>query len=317
MNSKEEEDQLSQCLKEKARAEGFNPVGIARVTGSSRIQLRNASLERWLEAGNQGDMKWMQDPKRKNIESLLEGVSSVLAVGLNYYIDQKPKNNALLIGRYAWGQDYHKVIEKRLKKVGRWLESKKKNCKWRVCVDSTALLEKAWAEEAGIGWIGKHSNLINSNEGSWMVLGFLLCTEPLTADKPSKPLCGICRKCIDHCPTQAITEPFVIDSNKCIPYHTIENRQPVLPENISKSMGRWIAGCDICQEICPWNQKNLTSSEDADMQPKEWVINLTKDQVLSWSDDQWKENLKNSSLKRIKPWMWRRNANSIKTTKSE
>ena len=307
-----DQDKLSKQLKEKAKAEGFNPVGIARVPGSSRMKLRTAALERWLEAGNHGNMGWMEAPRRKNIETLLNGVKSVLAVGLNYYIDLKPKSDALLIGRYAWGEDYHKIMNKRLKKIGKWLNNQRPESQWRTCVDSSALLEKAWAEEAGLGWIGKHTNVINPQNGSWMVLGYLLSTEALTPDQPAKPRCGQCKKCIDICPTNAISEPFVIDANKCLPYHTIENKDPILPKPIVKSMGKWIAGCDICQEICPWNQKkSITSSQDSDMQPKKWILNLTKDDVLNWDDKEWEKNLTNSSLKRIKPWMWRRNAHAI------
>tara|TARA_Y100001968_G_scaffold316685_1_gene344845 strand:+ start:456 stop:1451 length:996 start_codon:yes stop_codon:yes gene_type:complete len=307
-----EQNQLTQKLKAMANEEGFNPIGIARVPGSSRIKLRTAALERWIEAGHHADMNWMKAPRRKNIETLLKGVNSILAVGLNYYIDIKRKPNTLRIGRYAWGTDYHKVIEKRLKRIGKWLEVQRPNCNWKVCVDSSALLEKAWAEEAGLGWIGKNTNIINRSSGSWMVLGFLLCTERLTPDKPAKSLCGKCQKCIELCPTKAITEPFVINSHKCISYHTIENRNPILPEEISNSMGTWVAGCDICQEICPWNQqKSIKSSNDEDVQPKEWVINLTREKVLEFNDSEWKKILNNSSLKRIKPWMWRRNAKAI------
>ncbi len=303
---------LSLLLKEKARQEGFDPVGIAKVPGGSRIKLRTAALERWLEAGHHADMNWMKAPRRKTIESMLEGVSSVLAVGLNYYVGKERSENSLLVGRYAWGNDYHKTIEKRLKKIGRWLENQRPNCKWRVCVDSSPLLEKAWAEEAGIGWIAKNTNLINKSNGSWMVLGFLLCTEELEGDTPSKSLCGNCQKCIDQCPTSAITEPFVINSNRCLAYHTIENKNSSLPKEISESIGKWIAGCDICQEVCPWNHKKIPSSSDPDVQPKDWVINLTKEEVMKWDDETWREKLKHSSLKRIKPWMWRRNANAIK-----
>ena len=314
MSSLEEQIKLTKQLKSKAKEEGFNPVGIAKVPGSSRIKLRTAALERWLEAGNQADMNWMKAPRRKNIESLLKGVKSVLAVGLNYYVNIQPNKNNLLIGRYAWGGDYHKIIGKRLKKIGKWLEIERPECKWKVCVDSSALLEKAWAEEAGLGWIGKHTNLINSSGGSWMVLGYLLCTETLIPDKPAKPLCGQCRKCIDICPTNAITEPFVVNANHCIAYHNIENRNLNLPKEITNSMGNWIAGCDICQDICPWNKKrSIKSSEDPAMQPKDWILNLTKKDILSWNEDEWKENLRNSPLKRIKPWMWKRNVKALST----
>ncbi len=306
------QDQLSHNLKKQAILQGFDPVGIARIPGSNRIRMRTESLQRWLEAGHQGEMGWMEATKRKNINTLLKDAKSALVVGLNYFTDQKIKNkDELLIARYAWGNDYHKVIEKRLKKIALWLEKQSKGCKWTICVDSRPLLEKAWAEEAGIGWIGKHSNLINKNKGSWMVLGFLLCSEELTPDNPSQPLCGSCQKCIEACPTNAITEPFVINSKRCIAYHNIESRNPSIPENIENSMGKWLAGCDICQEVCPWNQQKIPISQDPDVQPKEWIMNLNKKQILKWDDETWKEKLKGSALKRIKPWMWRRNIKAI------
>ncbi|KGG13763.1 MULTISPECIES: tRNA epoxyqueuosine(34) reductase QueG [Prochlorococcus] len=308
------QDQLSLELKKQAKLQGFNPVGIARIPGSNRINLRTASLQRWLKAGNQGDMGWMEAPRRQNIESLLKDVKSVLVVGLNYFIDQTgTAQDKPLVARYAWGNDYHQVLEKRLGKIGRWLESEIKDCKWKICVDSKPLLEKAWAEEAGIGWIGKNSNLINESKGSWIVLGNLLCTVALTPDNPSIPLCGKCDKCIEACPTAAITEPFVINSNKCIAYHNIENRNREIPENIAKAMGKWVAGCDICQDICPWNQKKLESSKDPDVQPRDWILNLTKQQIKEWDEATWKQKLKGSALKRIKPWMWKRNAKLINT----
>ncbi len=303
--------ELSLELKKKAKLLGFNPVGIARVPGSSRLKMRTSSLQRWLEAGHHAEMGWMEAPSRVNVEKLLDGVESILVVGLNYFTGNNDNKSAMLVARYAWGNDYHKVIEKRLKKIGQWLSTQRVNCKWKVCVDSKPLLEKAWAEEAGLGWIGKNSNLINKNQGSWMVLGYLLCTEALTPDQPSIPLCGNCRECIDKCPTQAISEPFVINSNKCIAYHNIENRDEELPLEIAKSMNRWIAGCDICQEVCPWNQENIPKSKDPDVQAQQWVLNLKYEDVITWTEEKWQELLKQSALKRIKPWMWRRNAKSI------
>tara|TARA_Y100001968_G_C19400356_1_gene740661 strand:- start:594 stop:1541 length:948 start_codon:yes stop_codon:yes gene_type:complete len=303
---------LSQKLKAKALREGFSTAGIASIPGSSRIKLRTAALQRWLKAGNHADMNWMKAERRNNIESLLEGVSSILAVGLNYYVNKEKKPNSLSIARYAWGKDYHKTIEKRLKKLGKWLEKERPDCKWKVCVDAHPLLDKAWAEEAGIGWIGKNSNLLNSNQGSWMLIGHLLCTEELIPDKPAQSLCGQCQKCLESCPTNAITEPFVVDSRLCLAYHTIENRNPRFPNKIKKSIGTWIAGCDICQDICPWNTKEMESNSEPDLQPKEWMLNLTKEDALSWTDKEWKNKLEGTALKRIKPWMWRRNAKATK-----
>ncbi len=311
MQNIDQQKELTESLKHQAIIQGFNPVGIAVVPGSDRIKLRTDSLQRWLLAGYQADMKWMEAIRRQKIESLLKGVKSVLSVGLNYYTDHKRISGTLSIARYAWGKDYHKVINQRLKKIGRWLQTKRPNCEWKVCVDSDPLLDKAWAEEAGLGWIGKNSNLINKNRGSWMVLGHLLCTEQLIPDIPEKGLCGQCEICIKSCPTNAITEPFVVNSKKCLAYHTLENRNEILPKEITNSIGSWIAGCDICQDVCPWNKKNTPISSDPDMQPKEWILNLTKDQALSWSDENWSKKLQGSALKRIKPWMWRRNAKVI------
>ena len=302
---------LTQKIKEKAFAEGFDAVGIAKVPGSARIKLRTAALERWLHAGHHAKMEWMKSPRRKNIENMLQGVQSVLAVGLNYYVDSARMPKDLSIARYGWGQDYHKVIEKKLKKIALVLEKERPSSRWKICVDTSAFLDKAWAEEAGIGWIGKHSNIINPKIGSWMFLGHLLSTEVLEADEPSKPICGECEKCLKACPTKAIEEPFIVNSNKCLAYHTLENRDQKLPTNIVTNMGNWIAGCDICQEVCPWNQKDIPNTSEPTLQPSEWILNITKEDALSWSDSQWKKNLNKSALKRIKPWMWRRNINSI------
>ncbi|WP_269622066.1 tRNA epoxyqueuosine(34) reductase QueG [Prochlorococcus marinus] len=310
-------EKLSVELKAEAKKRGFNPIGIAKIPGSKRIKMRSESLERWLNAGNHADMEWMKAPRRFEAEKLLKGVKSVLVVGLNYFTGPKIKTkDEVLIGRYAWGKDYHQIIEKRLKEIGHWLEKERPNSKWKVCVDSKPILEKAWAEEAGLGWIGKNSNLINQNQGSWMVLGNLLSTENLIPDRPSIPLCGKCQICIESCPTNAITEPFVIDSRKCIAYHNIENRDKEIPIEIQKAMGKWIAGCDICQEVCPWNDRNIPISNDPDTQAKDWIKKLTCEKAIKWDDEKWKSELKGSSLKRIKPWMWRRNANYIQQNKT-
>ena len=260
-------------------------------------------------------MGWMAAPRRQRANELLEGMTSLLAVGLNYFVNTQRPTGSLLVARYGWGRDYHRVVEQRLRRVGRWLEQQRPDCRWKICVDAAPLLEKAWAEEAGLGWIGKHSNLIHSQQGSWMVLGHLLCTEPLTPDKPAKSLCGKCQSCLDVCPTKAITEPFVIDARLCLAYHTIENRNPDLPANIVNHLGNWVAGCDICQDVCPWNQTSLPSSKDPDIQPRNWLLTLTRDQALSWSDTTWNEQLRGSALKRIKPWMWRRNAAATQSNK--
>ena len=303
-----DQHRLTQALKAKAREQGFNPVGVARLPGSARLQLRTAALERWLEAGYQADMGWMAAPRRKDAGLLLEGANSLLAVGLNYHVKHERKPGRLAIARYGWGRDYHRVVSQRLKRLGRWLEHERPGTRWRACVDADPLLDKAWAEEAGLGWIGKHSNLIHPQRGSWMVIGHLLVDLELTPDPPAIPLCGRCNACLEACPTQAITEPFVVDANRCLAFHTIENRAETLPAAIADALGPWVAGCDICQDVCPWNQRSIPSSNDPDLQPRDWLLNLSREQALSWDDATWQEKLRGSALRRIKPWMWRRNA---------
>ena len=298
---------LARNLKHQANTLGFDPVGIAAVPGSARLQLRTAALERWLAAGHQADMGWMADPRRRAVEALLPGVRSLVAVGLNYYVDAERQPGSLAVARYGWGRDYHRVIDGRLRQLGRWLESQVPTAGWRACVDSAPLMDKAWAEEAGLGWIGKHGNLIHPKRGSWLLLGHLLTTLELPADAPSQTLCGRCTTCITACPTEAIREPFVVDSRRCIAFHTIENRDSQLPEEIHGSLGPWVAGCDICQDVCPWNQQPLTSSSDPDVQPRPWLLNLQAASALQWDDATWDGNLRASALRRIKPWMWRRN----------
>ena len=301
------QQQLAQAVKQQALSLGFDLVGIASAQGSARIRLRSAALERWLAAGHQADMAWMQDPRRRDLEALLPGVRSVVAVGLNYYVDADRPAGSLKVARYGWGRDYHRVIDGRLRALGRWLDSQVPGTRWRACVDSAPLMDKAWAEQAGLGWIGKHSNLINREWGSWLLIGHLLTSLELRADAPAQAHCGACRACIDACPTGAITEPFVVDAGRCIAFHTIENRSEELPAAIAGSLEGWVAGCDICQDICPWNQGDRISSSDPDLQPRPWLLDLQAQEALNWSDNDWDEKLRASALRRIKPEMWRRN----------
>ena len=294
-------------IKAQARQLGFDPVGIAAVEGDSRLPLRTAALERWLAASHQADMAWMADPRRRDVRQLLPGVRSLVAVGLPYYVEAKRAPGSLKVARYGWGRDYHRLIDGRLRALGRWLEQQEPGVRWRACVDSAPLLDKAWAEQAGLGWIGKHGNLIHRGRGSWLLLGHLLTTLELPADPPALPACGACSACLDACPTAAITEPFVVDARRCIAFHTIENRDPELPEAIAANLQGWVAGCDICQDVCPWNHKPLPSSDDPDLQPRPWWLDLQAQEALSWSDAQWDDNLRASALRRIKPAMWRRN----------
>ena len=306
INNLKDKKEFSKKLKERAIHEGFTISGIASIPGSSRLKLRTKALDRWLSNNYHGDMKWMEAQRRKNVSTLLEGAKSVLGVGFNY-ISSKNKdiNKFFKVGKFSRGEDYHKVIHKKLKNIGKWINHEIPDCKWKICVDTSPLLEKAWAEESGLGWIGKNSNLISKKNGSWFTLGFLILTKDLVPDKPHESLCGKCDICIEHCPTEAIVEPFVIQSNLCIAYHTIESRKKTIPKNIEKNLNGWVAGCDICQDVCPWN-KSVPYNNSFETTPKEWIENLNIE-ALSWSDQTWQEKLQGTTLKRIKPWMWRRN----------
>jgi epoxyqueuosine reductase len=298
---------LAEALRDEARRLGFDPVGLARAEGSPRLRLRTAALERWLAAGHHASMGWMEDPRRGDLERLLPGVRSLLAVGLSYHVRASPRPGHLRVARYGWGRDYHRVIDKRLRHLGRWLEAQVPGVRWRACVDSAPLLDKAWAEQAGLGWIGKNGNLIHRRRGSWLLLGHLLTTLELPADPAAEPRCGACSRCLDACPTEAIREPFVVDARRCIAFHTIENRDPQLPEALATRLQGWVAGCDICQEVCPWNGPDLETSSDPDVQPRPWMLALEGHEALTWSDQDWDERLRASALRRIRPWMWRRN----------
>ena len=304
INTIQNKKEISKELKARAIFEGFAISKIASIPGSQRMKLRTNALERWLSNNYHADMKWMEAENRKNISSLLGDAKSVLCVGFNYISSQK--NNSLFkVGKFGQGEDYHKVIYRKLKKIGKWINMKIPDCGWKICVDTSPLLEKAWAEESGLGWIGKNSNLITKKNGSWITLGFMILTKDLVPDKPHQSLCGKCDICINHCPTNAIVEPFVIRSDLCIAYHTIESREKTIPKKIEENLNGWVAGCDICQDVCPWN-KSVPYNNTSENTPKEWIKNLNIES-LTWDDQTWKENLKGTTLKRIKPWMWRRN----------
>jgi len=305
-NTFQDKKKISKKIKERAINEGFSMAGIASIPGSSRINLRTNALNRWLSNKHHAEMKWMEGDKRKNIGSLLEGAKSVLSVGFTYISSQDiNKGKILKVGKFSQGDDYHKVIYKKLKNIGRWIDEEMPDCKWKICVDTSPLLEKAWAEESGLGWIGKNSNLISRKNGSWFTLGFIILTKDLVPDKPHQSLCGKCEKCIEHCPTKAIVEPFVIKSDLCIAYHTIESREKTIPKKIEKNLNGWVAGCDICQDVCPWN-KSVPYNDTLETTPNEWIKTLNFES-LNWDEKTWKANLQRSTLKRIKPWMWRRN----------
>jgi len=304
-------------IKQKVLEIGFDLVGIASANQENYPEADR--LKAWLAMGYHADMDWMTNPKRQNIKELMPSVQSVISVGLNYYTPQihTQDDRTGKISRYGWGRDYHRILGKKLKVLSLWLEAQGQNIQTRFYVDTAPIAEKAWAQRAGIGWIGKHSNLISRSHGSWIFLGEILTNLILEPDQPHAEHCGTCTRCLDACPTGAIAEPFVVDANRCIAYHTIENKSESLPANLA--LDNWVAGCDICQDVCPWNQRfaQATTIQDFQPYPHNLAPNLLELTVIT--DQEWDRNFTGSALRRIKPDRLRRNAqaaiNANKTAK--
>lgn len=296
-------------IKDKALSLGFHKVGIASVINATNDSTSDR-LQAWLKLGYHADMTWMANPRRFDIFELMPEARSVICVALNYYTPhQRPESKEYgKISRYGWGRDYHKVIHKKLKNFSQWLESQGEDIQTRYYADTGPIQDKVWAQKAGIGWIAKNGNVITREYGSWVFLGEILTNLPLNSDLPHTEHCGTCTRCLEACPTNAITQPFVVDANRCIAYHTIENRAEQLPESIKSRLSGWVAGCDICQDVCPWNQRFAKETDVRDFQPYPGNIAPKLEELAQISDNEWNRQFTASALRRIKPVMLRRNA---------
>lgn len=312
----------SREVKQKALELGFHKAGIAAVDGA---EMEVQRLQAWLAQGYQADMEWMANPKRQDIHLVMPEVRSLICVALNYYTPhQRPEGKEYAkISRYGWGRDYHKILHKKLKALTTWLQEQGEGICARYYADTGPVQDKVWAQQAGIGWIAKNGNVITREYGSWVFLGEVLTNLDLTPDLPHTEHCGTCTRCIDACPTGAITQPFVIDANRCIAYHTIENRAEKLPDALSEAkplakqdgvqaiaspLQGWVAGCDICQDVCPWNQRFAQPTDVADFQPYSENVAPLLRELAEISDEEWDRRFPASALRRIKPEMLRRNA---------
>jgi epoxyqueuosine reductase len=299
-------------IKEKALELGFHKVGIAAVDGE--MQVKKRQLEAWLALGYHADMEWMASPKRQDIRLVMPEVRSIICVALNYYTAYKRPSGKeyAKISRYAWGRDYHKVMHKKLKALCSWLQTQKHNSsesiQARYYADTGPVQDKVWAQEAGIGWVAKNGNVITREYGSWVFLGEVLTNLQLAPDKPHTQHCGTCTRCLEACPTSAITQPFVVDANRCIAYHTIENRAEKLPSDIANNLEGWVAGCDICQDVCPWNQRFACVTDVEEFQPYPQNLAPKLVELSQLPDEEWDKRFPASALRRIKPEMLRRNA---------
>lgn len=300
----------SERVKQAALDLGFHKVGIAAVALEPAANGGTDALNRWLAQGYHADMAWMVNARRQDVRQIMPEAQSVICVAINYYVDleRSPDPNIAKISRYAWGRDYHRVLHKKLKALCRWLEAQGDGIQTRFYADTGPIQDKVWAERAGLGWIAKNSNLITREYGSWVFLGEVLTNLPLAADTPHTQHCGTCTRCIEACPTGAIVEPFVVDANRCIAYHTIENRAEQLPADIAAKLNGWVAGCDICQDVCPWNQRFAQPTDVTEFQPYPWHVSPTLTELAEISDAEWGDRTTASALRRIKPEMMRRNA---------
>ncbi len=302
-------------IKHAARDLGFHAVGIARVpsepsTTDSRPEShsredRLAQLRHWLAQGYQGAMEWMgRDPHRRADPSeVLTNCRSIIAVGMNYWTDvsaDEQRGNGR-IARYAWGRDYHRVFRTKLKKLEREIKGLVPNCHTRRYVDTGPVMEKFWASQAGLGWIGKHSNLVSPTFGSWLLLGEILTTVELEADEPGADLCGTCTLCLQACPTGAIIEPYVVDARQCISYLTIEYRgdRQALPHEIQTQMGNRIFGCDDCLDVCPYNAF-APATDETDFHPRGLTHSPALSQLSQLSEEEFSRRFEGSPVRRAK-----------------
>ena len=315
---------LAETIKREALALGFDAVGISRVAESSQpsaISHRPDSslsdpapllshhlfsrLEEWLQRGYHGTMAWMtRNPARRSDPQLvLPGCRSMISVGMNYYTDNRANEQPGMgrIARYAWGKDYHTVMIRRLTQLEEKIATLAPGITTKTYTDTGPIMEKAWAQEAGLGWIGKHSNLVSAESGSWLLLGEILTTLDLEPDEPATDLCGSCTLCIQACPTGAIVEPYVVDARLCISYLTIELRggREVISDELATQMGNRIFGCDDCLDVCPFNLRADATNEPA-FNPTPLTLAPSLQTLSQISQESFSATFKESPLKRAK-----------------
>ncbi len=304
---------LSEGIKQKAKEIGFQKVGI--VEAASLID-EGSRLNEWLEKGLHGKMAWLarEPDKRSDPRLLFPEARSVIVVLLNYYTDHQHEESIEKgkLSRYAWGDDYHDVIGEKLQDLLAWIRSKVPEAEGKICVDTAPIMDKAWAVRAGLGWLGKHSNLITTELGSWVFIGEILLNLELDYDTQIvDDHCGTCTACLDACPTDAIVEPYVVDSRKCISYATIELRDETLPSSITENQNGWLYGCDICQDVCPWNRFEEPTNE-LRFEPRKNETSISLDEVLSLTPENYAERFRRTAIKRAKLSGLKRNATALR-----
>ena len=314
MNKRE----LTEFIKQKAREIGFDKVGAAR---AEDLPLERERLENWLANGYQAEMRWLErEPeKRANPKLLLENCESVVAVALNYYTshEHETDDDKGKISRYAWGDDYHDVVTEKLRALLSEIKAVAPDVNGKTCVDTAPMMDKVWAQKSGLGWIGKHSNLITRELGSWVFLGEILLDCELDYDRPeTRDLCGNCRACLDACPTNALPAARVVDSNRCISYATIESRAAEIATEISENLNGWLYGCDICQDVCPWNRFEKPTAESR-FEPRPDSVSADLAKILELAPEDYAARFRRSPIKRAKITGLQRNARALRESQKQ
>lgn len=291
-----------------AKAAGFDLVGFAK---AEQLTAETKKLEEWLRKGYQSGMEYMERnlDKRKDVRKILPEAKSVISLGLNYYTNENYSNEPGKgkVSRYAWGTDYHLVIWEKLWILENSLKQIDNSFESISYVDTGPVMDKVWAKKAGLGWIGKHTNLINKEFGSWIFLASIITNYEFKYSEEIKDFCGSCTACIEACPTKAIVSEYVVDSNKCISNLTIENKGEI-PNEFKGKFDNWLFGCDICQDVCPWNIKFSQITPLDEFQPQNGNKEISSEEILSMDEARFKERFAKSPIKRAKLKGLKRNA---------
>ena len=291
------QSKYKELIKTKAAELGFFHCGFSK---ADFLEEEAPKLESWLKQNYQGKMSYMENhfDKRLDPRKLVDDAKSVVTVLYNYYTEDVPEDpDAIKISKYAYGEDYHKVIKDKLYAIFEFITEEIGQVSGRVFVDSAPVMDKAWARRSGAGWIGKNTNLIHPRNGSFFFIAEIILDLDLEADGPIRDYCGRCTRCIDACPTEAIVEPYVVDGSKCISYLTIELKDALLPNEFRGKLDNWAFGCDICQDVCPWNRFSKRHQEER-FDPHPDLLNMKRSDWIELTEEVYAELFRNSAVNR-------------------
>ena len=299
----------TELIKTEAKRLGFLSCGVSK---AEFLEEEAPRLEKWLNQNMNGQMQYMENhfDKRLDPTKLVEGSKSVISLLLNYFPSEEQNPESYKISKYAYGMDYHFVIKDKLKSLLHFIQEEIGDVHGRAFVDSAPVLDKAWAAKSGLGWIGKNSNLLTQQVGSFYFIAELIVDLELEYDTPVTDHCGTCTACIDACPTEAIVQPYVVDGSKCISYLTIELKNEI-PSEFDGKLDEWMFGCDVCQDVCPWNRFSKAHSEPL-FDPDPDLLSFTKKDWEEITEDVFKKIFKKSAVKRTKLSGLQRNVNFLK-----